>query len=235
MSVNKVYIDYRVTDSNNSPSSIFQKQTQSLELVAKVREILAGDASDFNGQIIYLDADADTYFELATDDTINVYVNGALDFVITANTLTAASGSVIATNTISETTATSGVTVDGLVIKDNRIEYNATGYFGVTKTADATLTVDETGFIFGNKATALVLTLPATVVGYSYFVVNINGGGTIALSPNASDYVGGGGLTKTDNKDLIIPAVKGAYAHIIADGANGWYIAQASGTLTKEA
>lgn len=137
-------------------------------------------------------------------------------------------------NTINEKTSTSGVTIDGLVIKDSRIEYNSTGYFGVSKTADATLTIDETGFIFGNKATALTLTLPATVVGYSYFIVNINGGAVINVSPNASDYIGGSGLTKVDNKDLIIPASKGAYAQIIADGVNGWYIAQGSGTLTKE-
>jgi hypothetical protein len=138
-------------------------------------------------------------------------------------------------DTITEVTSAAGVTVDGLVIKDSRLQYNSTGYFGVTKTGDATLTVDETGFIFGNKSTALVLTLPATVAGYSYFVVNINGSATISLSPNSSDYIGGAGLTKVDNKDLIIPAVKGAYAQIIADGVNGWYVAQASGTLTKEA
>lgn len=141
----------------------------------------------------------------------------------------------VQTDTLIEQTAAAGVTIDGLVIKDSRLEYNATGFFGVTKTADTTLTIDETGFIFGNKSTALTLTLPATVVGFSYFVVNINGGGVINLSPNASDYIGGAGLSKNDNKDLIIPAVKGAYAQIIADGVNGWYIAQGSGTLTKEA
>ena len=138
-------------------------------------------------------------------------------------------------NIVSEQTAASGVTVDGLVIRDNRMEYNATGFFGVTKAADTTLTIDETGFIWGDKATTLTLTLPATVVGFSYFIVNINGGATILVSPDAADYIGGAGLTKVDDKDLIIPAVKGAYAQIIADGVNGWYIAQGSGTLTKEA
>lgn len=140
----------------------------------------------------------------------------------------------VTTNTISEKSAGSGVTVDGLIIKDGRIEYNSTGYFGVTKTDTATLTIDETGFVFGNKATALTLTLPATVVGYSYFIVNINGAAVINVSPNSADYIAGAGLTKVNDKDLIIPAVKGAYAQIIGDGVNGWYIAQASGTLTKE-
>lgn len=157
------------------------------------------------------------------------------DFSITANTLTAISGSTIATNTIAETTGGSGVTVDGLVIKDSTFQYNSTGFFGVTKAANTTLTIDETGLIFGNKVTALTLTLPATVVGYSYFIVNIDGSAVINVDPDAADYIAGAGLTKADNKDLIIPAVKGAYAQIIADGVNGWYIAQGSGTLTKEA
>ena len=150
------------------------------------------------------------------------------------NSLSITSGLVLA-DTVSEKTSANGVSVDGLVIKDSRIEFNSTGYFGTSKTADATLTIDETGFIFANKATAVTLTLPPTVVGYSYTIVNVNGGGVVNVSPNAIDYVAGSGLTKVDNKDLIIPAVKGAYVKIIADGVNGWYISEASGTLTKEA
>lgn len=158
-----------------------------------------------------------------------------MDFTNTTGSFYSRNESSSTFDTVAEFTSGSGVTIDGLVIRDNRIEFNSTGYFGTTKTTDATLTVDETGFIFGNKATALTLTLPATVAGYSYFIVNVNGGGVINVSPNASDYIGGAGLTKVNNKDLIIPAVKGAYAQIIADGADGWYISQASGTLTKEA
>jgi len=150
------------------------------------------------------------------------------------NSITSADNT-LTVNTISEYTAANGVDIDGLTIKDSRFQYNATGYFGVTKAIDATLTIDETGFIFGNKATALTLTLPSTVDGFSYFIVNIDGTAVINVSPAAADYIGGAGLTKVDNKDLIIPAVKGAYAQIIADGVNGWYIAQGSGTLTKEA
>lgn len=157
---------------------------------------------------------------------LGVSIGGQLKAFFNANGL--------ATTSIEEQIATVGVTVDGLVIRDSRIEINSTGYFGVTKAADTTLTIDETGIIFGNKATALTLTLPPTVAGFSYKVVNINGGGVINLSPDAIDYIGGSGLTKVDNKDLIIPAVVGAYAQIVADGVNGWYIADASGILTKE-
>ena len=49
---------------------------------------------------VVLDDDADTYLEAATDDTIKVYVAGAQDFTITANTLTAESGSTITGPTV---------------------------------------------------------------------------------------------------------------------------------------
>jgi len=75
-------------------------------------------SADLNGQALILDADADTTITADTDDQIDVRIAGADDFRMTANTLTALSGSTIAANTIAETTAGSGVTIDGLLIKD---------------------------------------------------------------------------------------------------------------------
>ena len=49
---------------------------------------------------------------------IDIKIAGADDFQFTANDFTALSGSTISTNTIAETTADTGVTIDGLVIKD---------------------------------------------------------------------------------------------------------------------
>lgn len=82
-----------------------------------------GEAVDLNGEAagIILDADADTSISAAVDDTIDIAVAGAVDFRITANTLTSLSGSTIATNTIAETTAGSGVTADGVLLKDARV------------------------------------------------------------------------------------------------------------------
>jgi hypothetical protein len=76
--------------------------------------------ADLNGEAygLVLDADADTAIGASVDDVINIKVAGAEDFRITANTLTALSGSTIATNTIAETTAASGVTIDGVLLKD---------------------------------------------------------------------------------------------------------------------
>ncbi len=73
---------------------------------------------DANGFPLVLDADADTSLTASTDDQIDVTIAGAIDFVLTANTFTASSGSTIATNTIAETTAANGVAIDGLTIKD---------------------------------------------------------------------------------------------------------------------
>jgi hypothetical protein len=76
---------------------------------------------DGANQKIKLDSDGDTFIEAATDDTIKVNVAGAEDFQITANTLTALSGSTIKTDTIAETTSANGVNIDSLIIKDQKI------------------------------------------------------------------------------------------------------------------
>jgi len=57
------------------------------------------DTAAFGGRVI-LDDDGDTYIEAPTDDTIDIYVAGAKDFVITANTFTAESGSTITGPTV---------------------------------------------------------------------------------------------------------------------------------------
>ena len=79
---------------------------------------------DVNGQELILDADADTSITADTDDQIDIKVAGADDFQITANTLTALSGSTIKADTIAETTGANGVAVDGLTIKDGKLNTN---------------------------------------------------------------------------------------------------------------
>ena len=82
---------------------------------------------------VVLDDDADTYFEAATDDTIKVYVAGAQDFTITANTLTAESGSTIAAQALTATTigatgvvtANAGVVVDNITIDGTEIDLSS--------------------------------------------------------------------------------------------------------------
>lgn len=78
--------------------------------------------ADMNGTELILDADADTSITSDTDDQIDFKLNGADDFRMTANTLTALAGSTVATDTIAETTAGAGITADGVLLKDGRIQ-----------------------------------------------------------------------------------------------------------------
>ena len=108
---------------------------------------------DLNGTELVLDADADTSITADTDDQIDIRIAGADDFKITANTFEALSGSEIKTNTINETTGGSGVTIDSLVIKDQKIT-NMVGMVAqvvsVSKTSsfntNSTSYTDITGF-----------------------------------------------------------------------------------------
>ena len=110
---------------------------------------------DLNGQRLVLDADADTHIEATTDDTIDIAVAGANDFQFTANTFTAQSGSTIAANTIAETTGASGVTIDGLLIKDSTAAFadGAVATPSITNTGDL-----NTGVYFPAADTVGVVT-----------------------------------------------------------------------------
>lgn len=81
---------------------------------------------DINGaaDALVLDADGDTSLSAPTDDQIDIELNGADDFTFTVNTFTALSGSVIKADTINETTAAAGVTIDGVLLKDGAVSAN---------------------------------------------------------------------------------------------------------------
>lgn len=131
-------------------------------------EVLApGITVDLNGaaDALVLDADADTTISAPTDDQIDFEIAGADDFRMTANLLTALSGSVIATDTISETTAAAGVTVDGCLIKDGRAA-KVTAPF---KSTERTGTGSAQNVAHGlGAAPSVVLVLPTELTGGAY-------------------------------------------------------------------
>jgi len=95
-----------------------------------------GRVVDVANAAILQDSDQDTKIQVeesADEDTIRFDIAGAEDFTMTANDFTALSGSTISTNTIAETTADTGVTIDGLLVKDG----------GITATSE--VTVNEAG------------------------------------------------------------------------------------------
>ena len=57
--------------------------------------VVMGTKLDMNGSNLVLDADADTYLDTGTDDTIKVYVSGAHDLTIGANAINVLSGTTL--------------------------------------------------------------------------------------------------------------------------------------------
>jgi hypothetical protein len=100
-----------------------------------------------------------------------------------------------------------------------------------------TLAIGDQGIVQNVTATAGVITLPATVVGY---VFTIRNGGddsvTVTVSPNASDLIAGNGLTAADDKDVINTLGKfGDEITLVGNGTTGWNILETVGTWTREA
>ncbi len=98
--------------------------------------------------------------------------------------------------------------------------------------ADATLAEADSGQVLHVKGN-VTLTLPSTVVGMSFVVLNC-GGGVVKISPAAADKVMGGGFTSADNKD-ISSKKKGDVVRLVADGVNGWFIQEMRGSWAYEA
>ena len=72
-----------------------------------------------------------------------------------------------------------------------------------------------------------VVTLPATAAGRHYVVRCGASGQRVAVSPQAADKIMGADLAGVDNKDRILAAadaVAGDYLHLVADGADGYFV-----------
>jgi len=154
-------------------------------------------SADLDGKELILDADADTTITADTDDQIDIRIAGADDFQFTANTLTALSGSTIATNTIAETTGGSGVTIDGLLIKDTTAAFAD----GAVTTPSITNTGDLNTGVYFPAADTVGITAGGTEQfrfgsnpipgGQKNMLINgaftiSQRGASFAISPNAS-------------------------------------------------
>ena len=114
-----------------------------------------GRVVDVANAAILQDSDQDTKIQVeesADEDTIRFDIAGAEDFTMTANDFTALSGSTISTNTIAETTSGSGVTIDGLLIKDGAVNNVAgknliqNGKFEVNQRGSTTVAASAAGY-----------------------------------------------------------------------------------------
>lgn len=102
----------------------------SVQVTSDVK-LSTGSRAIFNA----VDGLSNDYLGSVGNGGISVVLAGGPDFLFTANTFTAVSGSSIETNTIAETTAASGVTVDGVLLKDAGIVATGTLQLGGTDKA----------------------------------------------------------------------------------------------------
>ncbi len=109
-----------------------------------------------------------------------------------------------------------------------------------TKSANYTLDAQDVGKVILVDTDAFTLTLPATVVGYEYIIMNGGKSGAvlITVSPNASDAIMGPDIAGVANKDYLntkATAEPGDYLLITGDGADGWFANKVRGTWAQEA
>jgi hypothetical protein len=107
-----------------------------------------------------------------------------------------------------------------------------------TLTDVKTLADTDIGVVQVQTVDAKTITLPSTVVGYSYAIMN--GGADAAVevtvAPAALDKVYGNGFTATDNKAIVntkATAKKGDYIKLVGDGVNGWMITEINGIWAR--
>ena len=103
-----------------------------------------------------------------------------------------------------------------------------------SKTAAYTMAKADNG-ILTYVATNGTITLPATVVGYYFTLMNNGTDAQYALNikPGGSDRIFGGGLTPAEGGGIVntsATAKKGDLIKLHADGASGWFVTDLHGT-----
>lgn len=113
-------------------------------------------------------------------------------------------------------------------------------------TANKTLTAEDSGKIFLCATDNVVFTLPATVAGLKYTIINAgaDGAAKISISPAAADAIHGTTnastnvvLSGVDDKDAIntkATATTGDNMTIVGDGSVGWYVIGCHGIWASE-
>ncbi len=134
----------------------------------------------------------------------------------------------------------SGASVAGLLSQGSTYRENFGHIQSETLIDNKTLDEGDSGVLQIMTVTNKTITLPATVLGYSYTVMNggADGAVLVKIAPNANDKIMGNGYTAANNKyvaNTAATAKKGDYIKLVGDGADGWFITEVVGTWAKEA
>lgn len=219
----------------------------------------ASDVIDLNGvaDAFILDEDGNVRLDGSSSGKLRVKISGAYDFEIAANTLTALSGSSIKTNTIAETTAASGVTIDGVLVKDGGAVFadgaaievdtvnEATSAAGVT--IDGALIKDGRSNL-GRQVQAMTetgaITIKSGVVTLAHATTPIEatlaaptaGDELIIINTSASGTEAhtvtvAAGVTLDGTNDVATLDAPGDALHMVAVSATRWYILENIGSV----
>jgi hypothetical protein len=172
------------------------------------------DTAAFGGKLI-LDDDGDTFIEAPTDDTIDIHIAGAKDFVFTANTFTAESGSTIAAQALTATTVNasgivtgSGFTAGSAVLAEAELEL-LDGLTAGTAIASKVVTTDANIDTSGQRNLTISGELDAATGDFSGAVdvagaITSSAGATITTADNTSQLT----LISTDADATVGPNLR---------------------------
>lgn len=128
---------------------------------------------------------------------------------------------------------------DAVVLSDNPSMTSGGSQVDVV-TGNTTLTAADNGKTIICNAADVVVTLPATIEGFTVTVITAvaSGGTGTSVSPVAADQIKGNGFTAADNKDAINSGAGDAVGDtltVVGDGTSGWWITNVIGTWAREA
>jgi hypothetical protein len=126
------------------------------------------------------------------------------------------------------------------------------GRRAVDVTEAKTLAITDQGTVQVVKTDAIAVTLPATVVGYTFTVMNggakisstgptgavSDGSVKVSISPNSVDLIAGGEIaTAADDKDYINTKATshvGDEVTLVGNGTTGWNVTRQKGIWARE-
>ncbi len=128
----------------------------------------------------------------------------------------------------------------GPVLQGKFNEAGLTGFNLENKSANYTVTANDSGKTFTSSTDGVIFTLPAISIGRVYTFVNTaqDGANTLTISPNANDGILYAG-SLTDDKDLInTKATSKVGDFVVIASLNStahWTVVDAQGVFAKEA